>query len=929
MRYYDFDNFRLDVKQQCLFREHRLIGDITPQLYSLLLLFVENEGQILDKEKLKEAWQENYYNEEKMGKAVRRLRKALEKNGGEKNYIETIQRRGYRFTAAVIVRSEEDAKPPTPPDDAGDSVTSGIENHLPDTAFQLTPFVGNLENELPSSPEVHENLPISSRRFLGGQVIFAITVSMVYGGWYAIAFAVELAYQFSAYRGTIFRLTPLIFLGMSATAFAGLAMNWKFSVRENFQGLLYSVAIFVCAAILLFICVSPFLPTVPVTLAKIQSQPAQAAFLKTLLYALPLAVFFLLIPFQFCVQMQQKLKQGRAADVVEVVTNKSLLRLSGSSFYIRRDALGFLLIIATVTTVVGMFQLFSNLIATRYMNLFQILYLIRVALWFGFALLCLGWYARMLNRLIYASQSSVAVTTANREASPHLAVSQPLTRRFTYLMLLIIGVVLSGVALLASTLYISPSKELTSVAADKEIVKPSILVLPLAALNLSKRHEYLAIGLTDMLLARLSRFRHLEVRSHSQQKASGQMPDALQIGRAANVQWILEGNIQTHTDRVRVTLKLLRVNDGATVWADTTDEQLHRLLALEEALGKKLHETIALQIPEQVVPDVTLAYTTNEAAYEDYLRARYFFSARSEKGLQQSIAAFQRAIEKDANFARAYVGLAEVYLYLGSAGYSSLPPQEVILKATEALQKAMKLDAGIGEVYSTLGYINWFYEWNWSAAIQQYETALKINPQDATAHQRYGLCLMTLGKLEEALQQMKLAHYAEPGSLIFKLWIAHILYYQGDYEQASERYRSIIDMDGNFYPAHLNLGMVYAQQNRFAEAQTAWQKAGQLYASPIIIAYSGYAYGLEGNRQAAEQRLNELRLLSQKQTISPYYFSIIHAGLGDKERAFAFLEDTLAEHSGHLSDIQVDPVFQFLHTDIRYKQLLQQMNLAP
>jgi TolB-like protein/DNA-binding winged helix-turn-helix (wHTH) protein/Flp pilus assembly protein TadD len=913
--FYEFDDFLLDINQQCVFRNGKVISGVTPLLFSLLVLFVQREGEILNREALKAAWNEPYVNEAKVNKAVTRLREALRTHSEGKNYIETLPRRGYRFTALITI-PEESRK-------LADSAPQTAKIATADLQGDVSTFFLPQLNE--PEPLLHSR-NFSPEKFLGGHLNFALLVCLLYAGWYVVAFAVELAYQFTAYQQTIFWLTPLIFLWMLGTSFAGLLINWKLSRREDLNGLLFSIFVFILAAALLFIAVRPYLPAIAVTVSATQSQPAQAAYLKAPLYALPMAIFFLLIPFQFILLMQRKLEQGKRQAVKNILNNKSLLHASSDSLYIRREAFGALLVVMAISTIVGTFWLFDHLVATEFTNLFEILFLLRVALWFAVALTCLGWYAISLNRLKTACfiTSTAAQGATNKSELPMMG--EPSTRT-PYRLLAVLGFSLSLIAILGSAFYLSSTRKLKPVNANKETSRPSILVLPLQPLNLSQRYDYLATGLTDMVLARLHRFRHLDVRSSRSQSLFAGTSDVIQVARDLGTQWVLDGNLQQEQDRLRVTIKLLRVSDGSSLWAETTDEPISRTLALEDRIGKKLDEAIALYLSGDNVAAVAPVYTNNEQAYEEYLRGRYFFSMRNEASMKKALAAFQRATMQDPNFALAYIGLADAYLYLGSAGYSSLPPQVVLPKANAALQQAMNLNAASADLHTTLGYIKWFYEWDWTGAIKEYETALQLNANNATAHQRYGLCLITLGRLDEALAEMKLAHHIEPGSLIFPMWVAQVLYYKGDYEQAIEGCENLLEMDEKFYPARLHLGLFYAQTGRFTEAQAALQQAGDLYASPLVCAYSGYAYALAGNRKAAEQRLEELRQMTKRQPVSPYCFSLITAGLGDRESTFAFLEQTYVEHSGHLTDIQVDPVFTLLRDDARYSNLLQRLKL--
>ncbi len=483
--------------------------------------------------------------------------------------------------------------------------------------------------------------------------------------------------------------------------------------------------------------------------------------------------------------------------------------------------------------------------------------------------------------------------------------------------LLLLGLTI-GVALYFS----SPEKLPNNQASDNRV----IAVLPLKPLNLSSDDAYLAIGLTDLLIARLSHFPQLHVRSIGAARRSANLEDPVQVGKDLNVQFVLDGNIQKDEKQIRVTLNLIETATGNTVWSDSIDERFTGVLALQDALSQRVKDAIAFHLHNESALVINRS-TNSEAAYDEYLRGRYFLSERNEKSLAKAIQAFQRAIAADPNFALAYVGLANTYLLLGSAGYSSWSPEAVVPKAKAVLEQAQDLDNSLAEIYATSGYIKWFYEWDWAGAELDYLQALKRSPNDATTHQYYGLCLMTLGRLDEALEQMRLARDAEPRSLIFNMWVAHIYYYKRDYDRALEHYLKLLDMDEKFYPAHLAIGSTYAQKGMFEQAQAEFRIAQKLYNSPLIPAVSGYAYAVAGDKQGAQKRLTELQNLSTQQAISPYFYAVIYAGLDNKVKVFELLEKTCAEHSGHLSDIKVDPTFDALRLDERFTHILRRMNL--
>jgi tetratricopeptide (TPR) repeat protein len=286
---------------------------------------------------------------------------------------------------------------------------------------------------------------------------------------------------------------------------------------------------------------------------------------------------------------------------------------------------------------------------------------------------------------------------------------------------------------------------------------------------------------------------------------------------------------------------------------------------------------------------------------------------------------FQKAIELDPNYALAYAGLADCYLF---GQPSSFPPKVLATKAGQMARKALEIDDRLGEPHASLGLIAQNLEWNWVQAEREYKRAIDLNPNYATAHQWYAEYLTLTGRFDEALKEMKLAADLDPLSLIIIKDTGEIYYAARKHDQAIEYYRKALEMDRGFVIAHRYLGMAYAQKGELTSAIAELEKARELENSPDGLAELGYVYAVAGKRQEAQTVLSALRLLSERQYTSPTDYALVYAGLGDTERAFEWLEKGYRE-GAVITALRVDPRWDNLRADVRFADLMKRVGLIP
>ena len=455
----------------------------------------------------------------------------------------------------------------------------------------------------------------------------------------------------------------------------------------------------------------------------------------------------------------------------------------------------------------------------------------------------------------------------------------------------------------------------------------SIAVLPLKQLGTEKDQDYLGAGIADSLIVRLNNLGKFLVRpTSSVLKYSGSAQDAQLVGRELKVDAVLDGRFQRMADRIRVTLQLLRISDGATLWAEEFEESPSNIFAVQDSVAEKIVRALSLELTGEEKARLAKRYTQNPEAYQLYLRGRYFWNKRTGESIKKSIGYFDQAIGKDPNYALAYAGLADAYYILGA--YGALPTKEFAPKAKAAALRALQIDATLSEALTTLAAIAASYDWDWSGGEQQFRTALESNPNYATAHQWYAEHLARTGRLQEAIAEARRAEELDPASPLTSGIVGTTFYRARQYDRALEQLEKTLDMDPDFASTHFHLGMTCVQKTMYEKAIFHFERLSTLWASnPQLLALLGYGHAVAGERSVAQKILNELNNLSKRQYVSPLGLALVYIGLGDKDRAFNWIEKAYDERVFWLGYLKVEPFFDPLRSDPRFTSLLKKMRL--
>jgi TolB-like protein/DNA-binding winged helix-turn-helix (wHTH) protein/Flp pilus assembly protein TadD len=449
----------------------------------------------------------------------------------------------------------------------------------------------------------------------------------------------------------------------------------------------------------------------------------------------------------------------------------------------------------------------------------------------------------------------------------------------------------------------------------------SLAVLPLANLSNDPEQEYFADGMTDALITDLATIRSLRVISRQSVMAyKGSRKPLPQIGRELAVDAVVEGSIVRSAGRVRVTAQLVHAPTDRHLWAQEYERDARDLLALEGELSRAIAREVRTVVTPQELARLSRPRATSPEAYDDYLRGRFFWSKRSKEALEKGLAYFQRAVAEDPGFALAYAGIAESYGPLGYNGF--MPPGETAPRMRAAATRALELDDSLAEAHTALAACLAFHEWSWAEASREFERTIEVNPNYVTAHMWRGLHLGNLGRFEESVAERVQALGLDPLNLAANAGYGDALGQWGRLDEAERQLQKTLELDPEFSLAHQYLGDVYLRGSRNDEALAEFRKAGTQGAL-------GYAYAVLGRRGDARGVLADLRRRAAESYVSGLEIALVHAGLGDRDEAFLWLDKAFADRSPMLSGVRVDPKLASLHDDARFADLLKRMNLPP
>jgi TolB-like protein/Tfp pilus assembly protein PilF len=486
---------------------------------------------------------------------------------------------------------------------------------------------------------------------------------------------------------------------------------------------------------------------------------------------------------------------------------------------------------------------------------------------------------------------------------------------------------ISGVAVLALiTVAYFVTRIRTENASPSKI--KSLAVLPLQNLSGDLSQDYVADGMTEELIGRLSRIHGLKVisRTSSMHFKNTQLP-VREIAKTLGVDAIVEGSLIREGRQVRVHAQLIRAGTDEHVWAGEYQREYVGLLEVQDEITRGIVDQIEVKLTPEDRASLASAHSVDPEAYENYLKGLHYFNQRTEDALNKSASSFQQAIERDSSYAPAYSGLAKANAMLGFRG--GLPSKEALARAKTAALRAIELDDRSAEPHAALAFIAETYEWNWVTAEREYKRALELNPGDAQAHNWYAGYLTYVGRFDEGISEARLALDLDPLSSPLNNALAGRLLAARRYDEALRQVQQTLELDPQFPAAHQTLGWVYLHTGKQEEAIREFQSALKFSgaADTDLQLDLGFAYAVSGKRYDAIKILTQLEKLQKQGLVPSGSVAILHGALGDSNEAFSWLEKAYDERDPQLTYIKVGRRFEPLRKDPRFAQLVRRVGL--
>jgi tetratricopeptide (TPR) repeat protein len=390
---------------------------------------------------------------------------------------------------------------------------------------------------------------------------------------------------------------------------------------------------------------------------------------------------------------------------------------------------------------------------------------------------------------------------------------------------------------------------------------------------------------------------------------------------------ILEGSVYKDGDDIRVNTQLINVEDGFQLWSNSYAKKIASIFEIQVNIAESITKALEMKLTPEETEQLQKLPTDNLVAYEMYLNGIWLIEKRTEKDLKRAIEYFNEAIEQDPDYALLYVGLAFAYDLLPE--YSPYPPQKAYLKAKQAATKALEIDETLAEAHTELASLKISFEYDWDGADKEFKRAIELKPNYAIAHHWYAWYLVQTRRFEEAIEEINIASELDPLSLVIKRNVAHVHYHAGNFDKAIESILQTIEIDPNFSMSHMYLGRYYLQKSMYKEALEEFYKEKELYPGTYVELETliGVVFVKMGDKAKAEKILEDLIDSPEHMYISPLWISVIYFALGKNDEGLSLLEKTYEEKGYNLGIINVDPLFDSVRSNQRFKALLKKINL--
>jgi eukaryotic-like serine/threonine-protein kinase len=456
---------------------------------------------------------------------------------------------------------------------------------------------------------------------------------------------------------------------------------------------------------------------------------------------------------------------------------------------------------------------------------------------------------------------------------------------------------------------------------------PSLAVLSFTNMSADKENEYFCDGLSEDIINALCNIQDLRVAARTSAFAfKGKEIDIRTVGEKLNVGKVLEGSVRKSGQRLRITAQLINVEDGYHIWSGQFDREMKDIFDIQEEISLAIVDQLKLKLVKGEKEKILKRSTEDHEAYDLYLKGRYFWYRRYEKGLQRGLQYFQQAIEKDPGYALPYAGIADTFGILGFFGF--MPPHQAFSRAKASANKALEIDPELAEGYASLGWISAMYDWDWPTAERHFLKAIQLKPEYALAHHWYGVYLSYMGRPDESTRELQKACELEPLEPANPAHLGLALYLARDFDKSMEVLRKVLESDPEFWLASWFYSLNLLAKEMLEEAIGTLQKLVELTAgSALALSTLGLAYGSAGMKDEAFKILERLDALSKDRHVGFLWRAFVWGGLGEKNKALENMEKAYLEREPLLTPIKTSPTVDSLRLEPRFKELLRKMNL--
>jgi len=493
--------------------------------------------------------------------------------------------------------------------------------------------------------------------------------------------------------------------------------------------------------------------------------------------------------------------------------------------------------------------------------------------------------------------------------------------KIRYVIAVSLGVILLGVVVAGS--YYWRSRRATATNASPR----TIAILPFRPLVDQNRDEALELGMADTLITRLGNNSAITVRPLSSvRNFQGPDRDAINAGKLLGVEAVLDPSIQRSGDRIRVNVTLIKVADGATLWADTFDKTFTDIFVVQDSIATSIVNALALNLNSEERTRLVKRYTSNPDALDYYNRGRVNELKITKEGLLKAIDFFDQAIKADPNYALAYAHKADAYRILGMSGFANY--NDVLPKVLELAQRALEIDGSLAEAHLQVAWYDYVYLRNLTVAETEFKRVIEMSPSDFQAHLAYALLLSFTNRHQEAVAEARRARELSPMTPLMFALESQILLRAGHEEEAILQAKKALDFEPNFWVAHLYLGSAYASQNQYDQATAEYEKAIQL-APETFFPKTALARLLvrTGDHKKAYAIVRELESRRSERFVPLSQLAAIYNGLGNKDRALDLLEKAVEERELPRLNLREQPLFDNLRSEPRFQNILKRMNV--